>query len=303
MNNNKNSMKVRPVISYSDIEMNKDNIYKENKKRSGIYRWINKINNKSYIGSAVNLSKRLTTYFSLNALKRVVNKESSMIYSAIIKYGYSKFTLEILEYCDRDHIINREQYYIDLLSPEYNILRIAGSRFGHKLTFEAKKAISIASRSREYLSKAKLESKLKVEDNSVFKVIKSRTKLKLSLRSQGVSVKVFDSSGNFINKFPNIKSAAVYLGLTYTTISRVFDRGSSYDDYIYKFELKDLRIWIYDNNNKLIQNLNNAKTTSVLYNIPRSTLSAYIKSGKLYKKKFYFYSADSINNPYFNNKY
>ena len=38
MNNNKNSMKVRPVISYSDIEMNKDNIYKENKKRSGIYR-------------------------------------------------------------------------------------------------------------------------------------------------------------------------------------------------------------------------------------------------------------------------
>jgi hypothetical protein len=35
--------------------------------------------------------------------------------------------LEILEYCDPKDITNREQYYIDLLRPEYNILRVARS--------------------------------------------------------------------------------------------------------------------------------------------------------------------------------
>ena len=53
-----------------------------------------------------------------------------MISKALLKHGYSNFTLEILEYCDSKDLINREQYYIDLLNPGYNILKIAGSRLG-----------------------------------------------------------------------------------------------------------------------------------------------------------------------------
>jgi len=34
----------------------------------------------------------------------------------------------------RTALIEREQYYIDLLNPEYNILKIAGSRLGVKHT-------------------------------------------------------------------------------------------------------------------------------------------------------------------------
>lgn len=34
-------------------------------------------------------------------------------------------------------LIEREQYHIDLLNPEYNILKIAGSRLGAKHTLEA----------------------------------------------------------------------------------------------------------------------------------------------------------------------
>ena len=55
-----------------------------------------------------------------------------MIYKALLKYGYSNFTLEILEYCDPKDLIKREQYYLDLIKPEYNILIIAGSRLGKK---------------------------------------------------------------------------------------------------------------------------------------------------------------------------
>ena len=54
------------------------------------------------------------------------------IYKAILKYGYSNFSLEILEYCEPNLLISREQYYIDLLEPEYNILKIAYSSLGFK---------------------------------------------------------------------------------------------------------------------------------------------------------------------------
>jgi hypothetical protein len=33
---------------------------------------------------------------------------------------------EILEYCEPSKVLEREQYYIDLLKPEYNILKTAG---------------------------------------------------------------------------------------------------------------------------------------------------------------------------------
>jgi len=65
-------------------------------------------------------------------IKRILNMSKSHILSAILKYGHSKFTLEILEYCDSDKCLEREQYYIDLLKPEYNILQKAGSSLGFK---------------------------------------------------------------------------------------------------------------------------------------------------------------------------
>jgi hypothetical protein len=44
--------------------------------------------------------------------------------------------LDILEYCEKVKtvILKSEQYYIDLLKPEYNILTKAGSSLGYKHT-------------------------------------------------------------------------------------------------------------------------------------------------------------------------
>jgi len=44
--------------------------------------------------------------------------------------------LEILEYCRADELIEREQYYLDRLAPEYNILKYAYSLLGYKHTPE-----------------------------------------------------------------------------------------------------------------------------------------------------------------------
>ena len=56
----------------------------------------------------------------------------------MIKNGYSNFRLEILEYCELEILIEREQYYIETLNPEYNILKQAGSLTGFKHSEAAK---------------------------------------------------------------------------------------------------------------------------------------------------------------------
>lgn len=58
------------------------------------------------------------------------------INKAQLKYGYSGFSLLILEYCEPEVCTDREQYYIDLYKPEYNILKFAGSRLGYTHTEE-----------------------------------------------------------------------------------------------------------------------------------------------------------------------
>ena|SRR5947209_7562755 len=73
-----------------------------------------------------------------------------LIYKTLLRYGYSNFTIEILEYCDSEKCIEREQYYIDLLKPEYNILKRAGSSLGFKHTEETLAKISAANKGEKH---------------------------------------------------------------------------------------------------------------------------------------------------------
>lgn len=43
-----------------------------------------------------------------------------------------------MEYCDKSEAINREQYYLETVKPEYNILQKAGSPMGRRLSEETK---------------------------------------------------------------------------------------------------------------------------------------------------------------------
>lgn len=92
-----------------------------NRKKSGIYRWTHKESGKSYIGSSVNLGNRFSSYFTYNWIAS--QAKYSIICKSLLKYGYSEFSLEILEYCNQEDTIEREQFYLDSLNPEYNILK------------------------------------------------------------------------------------------------------------------------------------------------------------------------------------
>ena len=139
------------VASYSNPINLKSAIYKENLKKSGIYRWTNLISGKTYIGSSSNLAKRFSGYFSTIFLTRESLKTKSLIYSALLKYGHSNFKLDILEYCDPKELLVREQYYLNLYSPEYNILKTAGSNLGFKHSDETLLKFKLREFSKEHL--------------------------------------------------------------------------------------------------------------------------------------------------------
>lgn len=124
---------MKPVVIYSNADEDKLNILADNRNKIGISRIINKINGSTYIGSSVNISVRMYTYYSLRSLA----KSNRPIDRALLKYGFSNFRLEILEYSDKDNVLKREQYYMDLVKPQYNIVEIAGSTLGYKHTPES----------------------------------------------------------------------------------------------------------------------------------------------------------------------
>jgi len=234
MENHKDNRKnIVPIISYLNIDENKNIIYKENKGKSGIYRLNNLITNECYIGSSVSLSRRFSNYYSIAHLNN--RGRSSIINNSILKYGYINFSLDILEYCEPSLCIKREQYYIDWLIPEYNICKIAGSPLGVKRNITFSMNLSKAKRGKKY--------NIRINNINIIPMITTpEAKLKMSLRAGGVSVKIFDISNNLVNEFPTMLSAAKYLGVTHKTIRNIFNTGKSYDSYIYKFEIKDIKV-------------------------------------------------------------
>jgi group I intron endonuclease len=112
------------VVKYDNADMDKLRILSENKGKGGVYMWTHKATGKRYIGSSLDLRRRFSEYFNVNRLLRA---SSMRINLAILKYGYSAFSLEILVYCDTSELMREEKHWIDHLNPEYNILKEPGS--------------------------------------------------------------------------------------------------------------------------------------------------------------------------------
>lgn len=113
---------------FFNIEASKYEIYKCLRSKSGVYMFINNLNNKTYIGSSINLTKRMTSQFY--HAKSGIGK--SVINRAMYKHKLVNFSLGILELCKNDAMtcITLEQKWIDHYNPSYNTLKIAGSSFG-----------------------------------------------------------------------------------------------------------------------------------------------------------------------------
>jgi len=243
---------------YENADTQKLEILTENQNKSGIYQWVNKINGKTYIGSSKNLGRRFRNYFNISFLVKKIEKGKSMIYNALLKNGYSNFTLKILEYCDATQadLLKREQYYIDKLNPEYNILKTAGTSLEFKHSDETRVKMS-NSRTGEKNPmfglkhsdeiRAKISNSLVGERNPMFGKIgsqnprfgkqhSSETRAKISIfkagkpRPQGAGkspqpVEVIDIKNNIKNSYDSISATASALGIKSATISKYFSNN------------------------------------------------------------------------------
>ena len=102
-----------PVVGYIDADTDKVQILADNRKKVGVYLWVNNENGNKYVGSSVSLSVRMYTYYSLRSLA----KSNRPIDRALLKHGFSKFSFYILEYCTTANVLVRKQYYLDLIKP------------------------------------------------------------------------------------------------------------------------------------------------------------------------------------------
>jgi len=93
----------------------------------GIYKIINKLNEDCYVGSSTRLKDRKARHF--RDLKNGIH-HSVILQRAIDKYKIENFEFEIIEECSKDELLVKEQYYMDLLNPKYNVCKIAGSSAG-----------------------------------------------------------------------------------------------------------------------------------------------------------------------------
>lgn len=275
--------KVTAVKIYDSALICKKEILEENKNKAGIYRFYNKLNGNFYIGSSKNLSNRFKSYFNLSYISRV--KNNLTISRALIKYGYDNFRVEIFEYCDnsKEMILNREQYYMDLLKPTYNIEKLAVSSLGRKVSEETKFLISKSLKQRYLTQKSsRLGTKHTME-----------TKELMSLSKKGFNNPLYGQTHSDKTKalMSRLKTGNIFSNNTKFLISK------SLGDETYLYKIVKTEDQSKENDNTftfikidgslkkfiLINKFNSLREVGKFLGISHSTVSRYLKSDKLFQ--------------------
>jgi group I intron endonuclease len=203
------------------IQCNTDDLLK-----TGVYIIRNQINNKIYIGSSVvSFLKRMWHH---NAMLRNKKHKNSYLQSSYNKHGEENFIFEILENCEKQKCLEREQYWMDYYKSYdkkigYNINPIASGTPNMSRETILKRA---ATMKRRYAlgeiespfkkghtpwnkNKTKLEvdySYLKVPKTITQTLIDSRIQRKKQLRNDVFpDIYVYDKNNNFLGHWNSAK--------------------------------------------------------------------------------------------------
>lgn len=156
--------------------------------KSGIYSIINLIDDKRYVGSAINLNKRLYEHKRQLQNNKHPNRYLQFAWN---KHGSKVFEFYIIENCEKENLINKEQAWLDwlkcLVPNGYNLSPTANSQLGFKHSNETKLKISVAAKNISEETRIKMkkpkseEHKAKLSIARKKRIISDETKLKLSL--------------------------------------------------------------------------------------------------------------------------
>ncbi len=100
---------------------------------SGIYAIRSLIDERCYVGSAVSIYNRWKGHRTSLRKGRHENPKLQNFYN---KYGESCLEFVVLEFCSKIKLVEREQLFLDRLTPEFNVHPNARSPLGRKFTAE-----------------------------------------------------------------------------------------------------------------------------------------------------------------------
>lgn len=184
----------------------------ELKGKSGIYCFFNKSNGKYYVGSGVDLNRRINLYFQNSWLQ---NHSNMIIVKAILRYGIDKFALFILEFCDRDNCLSRENHFISSLNPSYNIYKTAGSPLGYKHTLQN-------------IAKIRKAALFRTFSKETIRKMSEAAKTRFSKTGQpGFSLSILDLVTGKSTNYLSISQAARELGLNPSSVSKRLKKGNT----------------------------------------------------------------------------
>lgn len=156
----------------------------------GIYKITNLINNKIYIGSSVNVQKRMNNHKYRLKSNKHGNKHLQYAWN---KYGEENFIFEPIDYVEeKDKLIEKEQFWIDNYESYnkdvgYNIRIKAENNLGIHYSDETKQKLSESHKGKKLSeeTKRKISLKSKGENNGFYgKHHTEETKLKLRNKKQ-----------------------------------------------------------------------------------------------------------------------
>ena len=125
-----------------------------------IYQIKNLKNGNLYIGSSIWGTRRWQRHIKDLRMRR---HHSKYLQRAWNKYGEVNFKFEIIEPIEfiqdkvqlKKILLEREQFYMDVLKPQYNMCKIAGSSLGCVVSEETKRKLSIANKGKHLLDEHK----------------------------------------------------------------------------------------------------------------------------------------------------
>lgn len=218
------NIKLLPVVIYNNPDSEKVQILKDNAGKAGVYLWTHLESGKRYIGSAFNIKIRLSLYFNFNHLE---DNKTMKICNALRVHGYSAFSLSILEYINienlsksesKELILRREQYYLDTFTPEYNILKIAGSRLGSFHLEDTIQKMKDAKKGNTH----SLEVRLKISEGNKGKLLnipKTKEHKENISKILGTTIYVYDSENlTLLYTFTSARKAEEFLESSRPTI-------------------------------------------------------------------------------------
>lgn len=269
-----NTLPILTVKKYLNANADKLTIMAENRLRSGIYLWQNNINSNYYIGSAKDLWDRLRKYFYKEHLNRPEHKNLPIL-SVLKKYGHDNFSLHIVEYVepfDKTKLLDREQYYLDLLKPYYNVLEKAGSSQGFLHSEETKELISD-------LKKGLYEG----ENNPFYgKVHSEETKQFMrefqSSREDHPFKKIGESSINYGKTHSEERNLALSKNLS----------GSNNPAYGHTYTTPPMKVRVFSKeDNSLIEEYSSIRKAAIGLKTSAQTIKKYSKNKELFQDKYY----------------